>query len=170
LIEVIVINESVGETDQASRCWGPDMNPHWDIYSNQTPLPLSLKVSETRWTEHCRTYSHQKRSSKKKTKIKVLMYLHGHKFENWVLTTYSQASTGWRVDHPHIRPWPRFRSLDGEIHSSTQPTQHWSEARKNKSMLSSDKIIGAFRRVAQMRWSEQEICACHCGLNISHQI
>jgi hypothetical protein len=35
-------------------------------------------------------------------------HLHGHKFENWVLTTYSQASTGWRVEHPHIRPWPRL--------------------------------------------------------------
>jgi hypothetical protein len=30
------------------RCNHPDMNAHWDIYSNRTPRPLSLKVSEIR--------------------------------------------------------------------------------------------------------------------------
>jgi hypothetical protein len=48
------VNELVGKTDQAWRCWGPDIDAHWcERYLNWTPLPLSLKPQKL-GKQHCK--------------------------------------------------------------------------------------------------------------------
>jgi hypothetical protein len=88
--------------------------------------------------KYCRTCNHQKEKFEKERKKKE-MYIGCSQLQNWVLTTFGQASTAWRVDRDLV-----FYSLDGQTHTA-QHNQHNTKARPGKMSMIHRDVVGAFR-------------------------